>query len=349
MRSLTWPSQAVSPRHRRPRPAWAAAVAAGCAIAALAASCSSGSSSSTPAAAKTLTTVTVGGVQTANLGDLYAGMVNGVFKKYGINISYQVLTPTATDAAVDTGSIDIGDDGAGLIEAIIQTHGSKIFMENGPGLFYLAVPPSIHSLAQLAGKTISASTPGGAVDTAIRDALKAAGVTVGTSSNDAHMTYLQNNNAALIALKNGTVQGAGVSPPTSVQAEQEGMHLISIVKYSFDSVWSVNSAWAATHKQVMDNFAKAFTIANKDSIDNQKLCQEGIEKYVQITNKAQLVGSCQQYKDYYGASPYPLSQIRQIEAGLKPPSTVNPATLVDNSYMDAAGKANWIYPKGQSG
>jgi NitT/TauT family transport system substrate-binding protein len=345
VRSPTWLSQTLGPQ-RRPRPAWAGAVAAGAAIAALAASCSSGTTTTSASAApKTLTTVTVGGVQTANIGDLYAGMVNGVFKQYGINISYQVLTPTATDAAVDTGSIDIGDDGSGMVEAIIQTHGSKIFMQNGPGLFYIAVPPSIHSLAQLAGKTISASTPGGAVDTAIRHALAGAGVTVGTSGNQAHMTYLQNNSAALTALKDGTVQGAGVSPPTSVQAEQEGMHLISIVKYSFDSVWAVNSAWAATHKQVVINFAKAFTISNEDAIKDQKLCQEGIAKYVQITNKAQLVGSCEQYKDYYAAAPYPLSQIKEIEKGLKPPSTVNPATLVNNTYMNAVGKANWHEPK----
>jgi ABC-type nitrate/sulfonate/bicarbonate transport system substrate-binding protein len=274
-------------------------------------------------------------------------MVNGVFKQYGININYQVLTPTATVAAVDTGSINIGDDGAGMVEGIIQTHGSKIFMQNGPGLFYLAVPSSIHSLRDLAGKTISASTPGGAVDTAIRDALKADGVTVGTSGNDAHMTYLQSNSAALTALKNGTVQGAGVSPPTSVEAQQQGMHLISIVKYSFDSVWAVNSGWAASHKQVVINFAKAFAISNKDAIKDQKLCQQGIKKYVLITDKAQLVGSCEQYKDYYAAAPYPLSELRQIEKGLKPPSTVNPATLVDNSYMNAVGKANWTEPKGQ--
>jgi hypothetical protein len=98
---------------------------------------------------------------------------------------------------------------------------------------------------------------------------------------------------------------------------------------------------------VVINFAKAFAIANKDAIKDQKLCQEGLEKYVQITNSAQVKGSCEQYKNYYAAAPYPLSQLRQIEAGLKPPSTVNPSTLVDNSYMNAVGKSNWTEPVGQ--
>jgi ABC-type nitrate/sulfonate/bicarbonate transport system substrate-binding protein len=343
--SRSWLSRNV--RHYQ-RGSWSPRICAavvGCAVLALATACSSGGSTTTDSSGKTLTTITVGGVQTANLGDLYAGLINGVFQKYGINVEYKVLTPTATVAAVDTGSIDIGDDGASLVEGIIQTHGSKIFMQNGPGLFYLAVPSSIHSLADLKGKTVSASTPGGAVDTAIRDALTAAGLTVGTSGNDVRMVYLQNNSAALTALKDGTVQGAGVSPPTTVQAQQEGMHLISIVKYSFDSVWAVNNSFAASHKQAVINFVKAFAVATQESISDQSLCQQGLAKYVLLTNQAQISGSCQAYADYFAAAPYPLNQLKEIEAGLKPPSTVDPSTLVDNSYMNAIGQSNWVVAK----
>jgi ABC-type nitrate/sulfonate/bicarbonate transport system substrate-binding protein len=337
-----WLSRKV-PQHRpTARVMRSSAVAAGCAAMLALAACSSGGGDTTTSDGKTLTTITVGGVQTANLADLYAGLMNGVFKKYGINLQYQVLTPTAAVAAVDSGSIDIGDDGAGMVEGLIQTHAAKIFMQNGPGLFYLAVPKSIHTLADLRGKTVSASTPGGAIDTAIRDALKAVGVTVGTGGGDVHMTYLQNNSAALVALKNGTVDGAGVSPPTTVQAEQEGMHLIPIVKYSYDSVWAVNNSFASSHHQAIVNFAKAFAVATKDSTSDQQLCQAGLKKYVQITDQAQLTGSCLAYKHYLAAAPYPLSQLKEIEAGLKPPSTVSPASLVDNSYMNAVGKANWV-------
>jgi ABC-type nitrate/sulfonate/bicarbonate transport system substrate-binding protein len=319
------------------------AVVAGCAAMLALAACSSGGGDTTTTSnGKTLTTIRVGGVQTANLGDLYAGLLNGVFKKYGINVDYQVLTPTAAVAAVDSGSIDMGDDGAGMVEGLIQTHAAKIFMQNGRGLFYLAVPKSVHTLADLRGKTVSASTPGGAIDTAIRNALKAVGVSTGTGSGDVHMTYMQSNSAALVALKNGTVDAAGVSPPTTVQAEQEGMHLFPIYKYSYDSVWAVNNNFASSHRQAIVNFIKAFAIATKDSISNQKLCQAGLKKYVQITDQAQLTGSCLAYKNYFAAAPYPLDQLKQIEAGLKPPSTVNPASLVDNSYMNAVGKANWV-------
>ena len=324
------------------------AVVAGCAaVGLLLAACSSGGNASTDSGGS-LTTITVGGVQTAELGPLYAGLINGVFKKYGLDVQYQVLTPTATVAAVDTGSIDVGNDGAGMVKGIIQTHASKIFMENGPALFDLAVPPSIHSLADLRGKTVAASTPGGAIDTAIRAAFKAAGVPVGTSGNDVRMTYMQNNAAALISLKNGTVGAAGVSPPTSIKAQEEGMHLISIVKYSFDSIWAVSNSFAASHKQAVTNFAKAFAEGTKDAISNQSLCQEGLKKYVKITDPAQLSGSCQAYATEYAAAPYPVSELSAIEAGLKPPSSVNPSTLVDNSYMNAVGKANWVLAKGGS-
>lgn len=315
-------------------------------IALIAASCSSSSSSSAASVSpKKLTTVTVGAIATANVGDLYAGLLNGTYKKYGINLHYEVLTPTATVAAVDSGSIDIGDDGAAMVKGAIVTHSNKIFMSNGAALFYLAVPKSITTFSQLVGKTISASVPGGAIYTAIKNALAAHGITLGTGPGDVHAAYFSNNSSALAALSHGSVAGAMVSPPTTIQAEEEGMHLISVVPYSFDSIWSVNSSWASTHKSAIVDFLKAFAVSSRDAINNLSLCEQGIKKYVGVTNAAQLKGSCVEYDPYYAVEPMPSCQIVAIEKGLTPPQSVPPSEIVDNSYLNALGKKNWIIGK----
>jgi hypothetical protein len=110
-------------------------------------------------------------------------------------------------------------------------------------------------------------------------------------------------------------------------------------------VWAINNSFAASHKQAVIDFVRAFAVATKDAINDQSLCQAGLKKYVLLTDEAQIKGSCAAYADYFAAAPYPLSQLKTIEAGLKPASTVDPSTLVDNTYMDAIGQSNWVEAK----
>src|SRR5215469_423238 len=59
-------------------------------------------------------TVSVSGT-TGNTAPIFVGVDNGVFKKYGLDVQVKVLTPTASAAAVASGTVDIGGDGPNMV------------------------------------------------------------------------------------------------------------------------------------------------------------------------------------------------------------------------------------------
>lgn len=323
---------------------------AGVAVLAMAlAACSSGSSSSgstsaggTPAASST-TTITVGtsGATGVYL-PLYVGVQTGLFKKYGLNVNLQTLTPSAVTAATLSDNVNIGWDGPGLVGGILTNPSAKVIFTAGPTAFYIYAKKGITSVADLKGKTVAVTTPGGAIDTAVRAAITKAGLKPGV---DVKIAYLQTNSAALAATETGSVQAAGVSPPTSIQATQAGLvDIENITALSPPSVLAVNSGWAASNGPAITKFITAFKAAVQLAASNETDSANALKTYVKLTDQAQITGTWTQYKPVWVVQPYPVSQMQDLLnqlASSNPPvkgaSTAKPSDVIDNQYITAAG------------
>src|SRR5215471_18361295 len=105
-------------------------------ITALAACSSSGSSGGSAGTAST-TTINVGtsGATGVYL-PLYVGVQTGLFKKYGLNVNIQTLTPAAVTAATLSDNVNIGWDGPGLVGGILRNPSAKVIFTAGPTAFY---------------------------------------------------------------------------------------------------------------------------------------------------------------------------------------------------------------------
>jgi NitT/TauT family transport system substrate-binding protein len=304
------------------------------------AACSSSSSSS--AAATSTTTITVGtsGATGVYL-PLYVGVQTGLFKKYGLNVSVETLTPTAVTAATLAGNVNIGWDGPGLVSGLLDNPSAKVIFTAGPTAFYLYASKGITSMQDLKGKTVAVTTPGGAIDGAVRAAIKKAGLTPGV---DVKIAYLQTNSAALAAVETGSVQAAGVSPPTSIQATQAGLvDVENITSFAPPSVLAVNSQWAASNGPAITKFITAFKAAVQLASSNEADSASALKTYVKLTNQSQIAGTWTQYKSVWVAQPYPTSQMQVILqqlASSNPPvkgaATADPASLIDNTFIDQA-------------
>jgi NitT/TauT family transport system substrate-binding protein len=322
--------------------------AAALAAVAVLAGCSSGGSSGSGGPANQggssggLTTVTVGtSGTTAAYGPIYVGAQQGIFKKHGIDLKIQDLTPNSVTAAVLSGNIDVAMDGPNLAAGILSNPSAKVAATAGPTVFYIYAHQGIKSVAALKGDTIAVTTPGGALDTSVRAAITKAGLRPGI---DVKIAYLQTNSAALAAAETGSVQAAGVSPPTSVEAQQAGLvQLENITPLCPLSLVAVNSQFAAGNKAVLRQFMAAWKEANALAASSEADSAAGLKQYVQITNQAQLQGSWEAYKSVWEAVPFPASAMKQVLdqlAAANPPvkaaATANPASLIDNSFMSAA-------------
>jgi NitT/TauT family transport system substrate-binding protein len=274
---------------------------------------------------------------------LYVGVQTGLFKKDGLNVTVQTLTPNAVTAATLSGNINIGWDGPGLVSGILSSPSSaKVIFTAGPTAFYIYAKKGITSVAGLKGMTVAVTTPGGAIDTAVRAAIKNAGMTPGT---DVKIAYLQTNSAALAAVENGSVQAAGVSPPTSIQATQGGLtDIANITPLSPPSVLAVNSSFAASNGPAITKFISAFKAAEQLTVSNEADAAAALKTYVKLTVPSQITGTWNTYKSIWTVGPYPTNEMQDLLNGLaaaSPPvkgaSTTKPSAITDNQYVDAAG------------
>ena len=316
-----------------------AAAAAGLGILAVAACGSGGGGSSGGATTYNVTVGTSGA--TGVYAPLYVGIQTGLFKKYGLNVSVQTLTPTSVSAATIAGNVDIGWDGPNLVAGIVANPSAKVIFTVGPTVFYI-YGKGVSSLQDLKGKSVAVTTPGGAIDTATRTALAKAGLDPGSNVK---ITYLQTNSAALAGAENGTVAAAGVSPPTSIQASQAGLkNLVNMTADSPPSVLAVNDKFAADNGKAVQKFITAMRAAVKLTASNEADFAAAMKTYVKLTSQSQITGTYADYKSIWKIAPYPASQmtlmLHQLADGsppVKAAATTKVSSLIDNSYINADG------------
>jgi NitT/TauT family transport system substrate-binding protein len=302
---------------------------------------SSGSATNSSNPKQQVTTVTVGvSGATGTSAPVFIGVEAGVFKRYGLDVKVNVLTPTSSSAAVASGSVDIGGDGSNMVAAILKGNSGKVIFTNGHSAFEIATKANITSIGQLRGKTIAATTPGGGADTTLRAALTQQHL---VPDKDVKITYVNQNSASLASVANGKVDAAVVSPPTSIQAEKKlGLKLIDISQYALPSVYAVNATFAAQHKDTVIKFVQAYAAATKLAATNENAAIGAFKKDLGITDVAQLDGTWQAYRALWEAAPYPVDAMKETLAGLNPASSADPASVIDNQYIDAIGQSSWV-------
>jgi ABC-type nitrate/sulfonate/bicarbonate transport system substrate-binding protein len=308
------------------------------ALAVTLAACGSGGSSGSQA----MTNITVGtsGATGVYL-PLYVGVQTGLFKKYGLNVKLQTLTPTAVTAAVLSDNINIGWDGPGLVSGILSNPSAKVVFTAGPTVFFIYGKKGLSSINDLKGKTVGVTTPGGAIDGAVRAAVQKAGMKPGV---DVKIAYLQTNSAALAAVETGSIAAAGVSPPTTIQATEKGLvNLGDITPLAPPSLLAANTKWAKSNGPALTKFITAFRAAVKQAGTDAAASDAALKSYVKLTVQNEIDGTFQAYKTVWTVGPYPPDQmtlVLQQLAAANPPvkgaSTAKLADLIDNQYVNAA-------------
>src|ERR1044071_7140970 len=125
----------------------------------------------------------------------------GLFKKYGLNAKLQLLTPQVSAQAVIAEEADFYTDGPDLINA--RLHGGRVKYFAGTiqqFVFQMWAAKEITTMDQLKDKSVAASTPRAALDTATREALKRSGL---VPDKDVKILYVQTVPAILSAITGG--------------------------------------------------------------------------------------------------------------------------------------------------
>lgn len=134
------------------------------------------------------------------------------------------MTPQVSAQAVISDEADFYTDGPDSINARLRGGQVKYFGGTMQQLvFQLWGAKEILMVKDLKGKTVAASTPRVALDTATREALKKNGL---VPDKDVQILYVQSVPAILSSILGGKTAAGTLSAPNTLKAKESGLNLV---------------------------------------------------------------------------------------------------------------------------
>jgi NitT/TauT family transport system substrate-binding protein len=274
----------------------------------------------------------------------------GLFKKYGLNAKLQLLTPQVSAQAVIAEEADFYTDGPDLINA--RLHGGRVKYFGGTMqqlVFQMWGAKELTSIEQLKDKSVAASTPRAALDTATREALKRHGL---IPDKDVKILYVQTVPAILSAITGGRTAAGTLSAPNTLKAREAGLTLLSDIGRL--NIPGLQVAYGATEKYLKTNpntifaflkaMAEGVVLSRKDPVAAKK----AIAKYAKIDDAPTLDGTYDAFSPYWAMSiavrPEAIrAQFDYLdEKEFANAKNADPKEFIDNSFAEALEKSGFL-------
>jgi NitT/TauT family transport system substrate-binding protein len=274
----------------------------------------------------------------------------GLFKKYGLNATLQLLTPQVSAQAVISEEADFYTDGPDLINA--RLHGGQVKYFGGTIqqlVFQIWGAKEIKTVQDLKGKAVAASTPRAALDTATREALKRNGL---VPDKDVQILYVQTVPAILSAVLGGKTSAGTLSAPNTIKAKDSGLNLLVDVGKlnvpAFQVVYGTTEKYLKNHPNTVFAFLKAMAEAVVRSKKDPALAKKAIAKYVKIDDAPTLDGTYEAFAPYWsmslGVRPEAIKgQFEYLDEKEFPNAkNADPKEFYDNSFVEALAKSGFL-------
>jgi ABC-type nitrate/sulfonate/bicarbonate transport system substrate-binding protein len=218
--------------------------------------------------------------------DLYVGVKDGIFAKYGLDVKITQVTPANLVPALLSGSADIGGGVAdGAASAILK--GEKLrFVALAAGTYNLQLwgNQGVASVKDLSGKTVALTTQGSETDFALTALLQSQGV----NPSSVQRKYLVTAPQMLSAMHSGAVQAGLFQPPTAQSLTQSGGKVVdslSNLPYAVGA-YTASSNFATAHPDAIKKFVQAEKATLAYLRSNPAETQAAILQYNPTSNAA---------------------------------------------------------------
>ena len=297
-----WAQQATRRRTRRQLLRGALSLAAGSATLGLA--CGSGGNKSTNSASQRVTpaagaaafsgppaklTASVGAADPSYMVPFIARDA-GIFRRNGLDANIQIIPGPTALAALISGQIQVATAGGGeTIGAATGGADLQILASPSPtfaGNIYAA--PNIKTPADLKGKKVAITSPGGTYDILFRAALPKMGL---EPDKDVTLIATGSITNAAAALLNGAVSAAPASiGPTSIKFEASGFHpIFQGADVPFASASTVmQHAWVSSNHAVAQRYVDSIVQAIARMKHDKAFSIETMKKYTDSTDEQAL-------------------------------------------------------------
>jgi len=274
----------------------------------------------------------------------------GLFKNHGLNAKLQLLTPQVSAQAVISEEVDFYTDGPDLINARLRGGQVKYFGGTMQQLvFQIWGAKELKSIQELKGKTIAASTPRAALDTATREALKKNGL---VPDRDVQILYVQTVPAILSAVLGGKTAAGTLSAPNTLKAKESGLNLL--VDIGKLNIPAFQVAYGTTEKYLKNNpntvyaFLKAIAEGVALSRKDPGVAKKAIGKYAKIEDAPTIDGTYDAFAPYWAMNlavrPEAIKKQFEYLDEKEFPNAKNadPKDFYDNSFVEALSKSGFL-------
>jgi len=275
---------------------------------------------------------------------------SGLFKKYGLNAKLQLLTPQVSAQAVVSEEADFYTDGPDLINARLRGGQVKYFAGTIQQLvFEIWGAKEIKTIQELKGKTVAASTPRAALDTATREALRKNGL---VPDKDVQILYVQTVPAILSSIIGGRTAAGTLSAPNTLKARDAGLNLL--VDIGKLNIPAFQVAYGTTERYLKNNpntvyaFLKAIAEGVVLSRKDAGVAKKAIAKYAKIDDGPTVDGTYEAFAPYWAMSLAVRAeaikgQFDYLDDKEFPNAkNADPRDFYDNSFVDALTKSGFL-------
>ena len=293
---------------------------------------------------------------TATMAPLWAGQEKGIFAKYGIDPELIYLAGGGRIAlALESESIQIGQMNVNAGVEARLAGGNIVIIGSIYDAYYFQIfgKAGVDSAAQLKGKVIAASSPGGASEYGIRDALELFGL----KENEYKILYAGGTDARVQALQQGLADAAIISPPNGLIAQKLGFkELINLIEMKIPFGYGAIAAregWLRPNRAEVLNFFKAYLEALAMLRQDTASALRVIGKFSRLNDREVLQESYRTSIPHMPTRPYVNREI--IVRALKMSKRENarraePEKFYDNSYvkeLDDSGFLSALFGKAE--
>jgi ABC-type nitrate/sulfonate/bicarbonate transport system substrate-binding protein len=278
----------------------------------------------------------------------YLAQEAGLYTKNGLEVSI-----IRTRAEIAVMSLFVGDT------PIIQVAGTIIIRSNLKGSdgvfiaagavafdYWLMAAKAIKTAQDLKGKIVGVASLSGSTIVATRYALGKIGLNL---DKDIKIIQIGGTPDRLIALRTGRIQATLLSPPTSLAAQKEGLHLLTVASLPFQNNGPVTTRkFIREHPDIVRKYVKAHVEAVYVMKTNREMWIKVLDKYVKVDRDVlEKTYEVSVTEELFPRKQYPsldairtsLDQTAEDEPNVK---VLKPESFVDMSFIAELDKSGYI-------
>ena len=217
---------------------------------------------------------------------VYVANQEGFLAQEKLKVETSVISPSNIASSLIGGAIDIALIPAYQLVLSVQKGSDLVAVGQGldPAPYFLMVPASIKTFADLKGKTIAAATPGDVYTIVLKEVLQKGGL---DPDKDVHFLYGNNSNQRMAALLNGAISAALQLPPETGMLREQGFHSLAFFPDYYKrltlSLTAVRKDWAVKNADYLRAYMRAVAHASA-WLNDPKNEQEAIKVLMKDTN-----------------------------------------------------------------